>query len=373
MELNGLCREARSVIERFLDGADAIQAYPHGRGHINDTFRVTCRLDGVERQVLLQRINHQVFRRPELVMHNIRNVTGHIVNKLTEAGVRYEGRRALRLLPTLQGEAWFRAGNGSWWRAFDFVEGSVMVEEIAPQSVRAAGEAYGRFQAWLADYEGPKLVETIPRFHDTPDRLRQLRSVVDQDPCSRASEARGEIDRCCELAELAGILADLERDGGLPRRIAHNDAKLDNILFDEVSGEALCVVDLDTVMPGTVLHDFGDMVRSMSSPTAEDEEDLAKVGAREDLFRALVGGYLSTANTFLTEVERDHLVRAGQVLTFELVVRFLTDFLEGDTYFKVHRPQHNLIRTKSQLRLLETLLDCEERFTTIVADEVAAL
>jgi hypothetical protein len=373
MGLNGLCDAACSVTEQYFPDALSIEASPYGCGHINDSFRVTCRLDTGVRQVFLQRINHLVFRQPELVMHNIRRVTEHVVAKLSAADVAYEGRRTLRLLATASGKPWFRADNGAWWRAFDFVEGSVMVDAVTPTSVKAAGEAYGRFQSWLADYDGPAIEETIPRFHDTSDRLQQLEEVVRLDPRGRCAEARPEISRALELKELAEALIGLERDGGLPQRIVHNDAKLDNVLFDGNTGEALCVVDLDTVMPGTVLHDFGDMVRSMSSPTAEDEEDLAKVGVREDLFAALVRGYLGTASGFLTDVERDNLVLAGQVLTYELVLRFLTDHLQGDTYFKVHRPQHNLIRTRSQLHLLETLLNREASLERIVVAEVARL
>ncbi|MCP4895541.1 MAG: aminoglycoside phosphotransferase family protein [bacterium] len=373
MGLKSLTDDARSVARCYFPDAREVDAEPYGSGHINDSFRVVCVLDSGSRQLLLQRVNHSVFRRPELVMNNIKRVTQHIIAKLSEAGVVYEGRRALRMLSTANREPWFRSNNGSWWRAFDFVDGSVMVHEITPESVEAAGAAYGRFQSWLADYNGPPIEETIPRFHDTPHRLQQLEEAITDNPCRRVDEARIEIERVLELKELAGALARLENGHGLPRRVVHNDAKLDNVLFDEATGAALCVVDLDTVMPGTILYDFGDMVRSMSTPTVEDEEDFEKVGVQDSLFSALVRGYLSEANAFLTDVERNNLVRAGQVLTYELVIRFLADHLRGDAYFKVHKPQHNLIRTRSQLHLLETLLDREARLDEIVEHEVARL
>jgi hypothetical protein len=365
-------KDVRRVAQRYLSHEGMVEIEPYGCGHINETFKVRSEHQHGVRHLLLQRVNHEVFRQPERVMHNICSVTKHISRKLDSGGASENDRCALKLLETNEGEPWFRSPNGSWWRAFDFIDKSVMITDVTPESVAAAGAAYGQFQGWLADYDGPELEETIPRFHDTVRRLEQLETAIAEDRCERAAQARSEIERLRELSFLADNILELE-ESGLPRRIVHNDAKLDNVLFDAVSSQALCVVDLDTVMPGTVLHDFGDMIRSMTSPTAEDEESLDLIGVRDDLFSALIRGYLSTASSFLTKTERENLVCAGQVLTYEVATRFLADYLVGDTYFKVHRPKHNLIRARSQIKLLETLIAAEEWMQATVEEVSSCL
>jgi Ser/Thr protein kinase RdoA (MazF antagonist) len=325
-------------------------------GHINNSFILTYERDRGPARFLLQRINESVFRRPVEVMENIQRVMAHIAAKLKTRGVTDIRRRVLTLVPTHEGEAYHRDAAGGHWRLYHFIEGTRVCEAVeTPRQAEHAGRAFGAFQCLLADFAGPRLHETIPDFHNTPLRYEALDRAVQADSCNRVAVARAEIETVQRYRPLASALLDLHRAGELPERIAHNDAKISNVLLDEFTDEALCVVDLDTVMPGLALYDFGDMVRSMATTAAEDETDLSKVEVEMPLFEALARGYVATAGEFLTAAERENLVIAGKVITLEQVVRFLTDFLVGDPYYKTHRPNHNLDRARAQLKLLESI------------------
>jgi len=325
-------------------------------GHINDSFILTYeRSDGPAR-FLLQRINESAFRRPVEVMDNIQRVTAHIAGKLKAQGVADVHRRVLTLVPTHDGEPYHRDAAGGHWRLYHFIEGTRASEAVeTPRQAESAGRAFGTFQRLLADFAGPRLHETIPDFHNTPLRYEALDRAVQVDSHNRAAVARAEIEAAERWRPLAGVLLDLHRAGELPERIAHNDAKISNVLLDESTDEALCIVDLDTVMPGLALYDFGDMIRSMATTAAEDETDLSKIEVELPLFEALARGYMGTAGEFLTAAERASLVIAGKVITLEQAVRFLTDFLVGDQYYKTYRPNHNLERARAQLKLLESI------------------
>ena len=262
----------------------------------------------------------------------------------------------LTLVPTHAGEPYHRDVDGSYWRLYPFIE-STRVHEVVEtaEQAREAGRAFGAFQRLLADLPGPRLHETIPDFHNTPLRFEALERAVQADACNRAAAAKAEIEFAARHRVLAGLLLDAHRRREIPERVVHNDAKISNVLFDQTTGEALCVTDLDTVMPGVALYDFGDMVRSMTCAAAEDETDLSKVEVRMPLFEALARGYLETAGAFLTPAERRQLVFAGKLITLEQGVRFLADFLNGDTYYKTQRPDHNLDRCRSQFKLLESI------------------
>lgn len=357
----------RAIAARFaLDGEiEGIRPLPGG--HINESYRVDVEREGRVRRYLLQRLNPQVFPRPELVMENVARVTGHIAKRLQEEGAAGRERRAPTLVPTREGRGWHTEPDGTCWRALPFVSGAVTRERArSPADARVAARAFGGFLRLLADLEDPPLHETIPGFHDTAARIARLEAVARADPCGRAGEAREALDALMAQRALAEMLPPLLASGAVPRRIAHNDAKLANVLLDERTGEALCVVDLDTVMPGSALFDFGDMVRSMTSPTVEDEEEPARVGVRLPFFEALVRGYLGAAGALLTPVERDLLPFAGRLLTFEQGVRFLTDHLDGDRYYRVRRPGHNLARCRTHLALLRSLTLEAPRLEAIV-------
>lgn len=364
----------RAIAARFsLEGAiEDVRPLPGG--HINESYRVDVERKGRVRSYLLQRLNSRVFPRPELVMENVARVTEHVAKRFEGDGTADRERRAPTLVPTRAGRGWHTEPDGTCWRALPFVTGAVTRERPrSPDDARVAARAFGEFLRLLADLENPPLHETIPGFHDTAARIARLEAVVRADPCGRAAQAREETDAVTAQRVLAGVLPPLLASGAVPRRIAHNDAKLSNVLLDERTGEALCVVDLDTVMPGSALFDFGDMVRSMTSPTAEDEAATARVAVRLSYFEALVEGYLGVVGTLLTRAERDLLVFSGRLVTLEQAVRFLTDHLDGDRYYRIERPGHNLARCRTQLALLRSLTLEAPRLDAIVRSVAGAL
>jgi hypothetical protein len=339
-----------------------------GSGHINDTFAVTLRGG---RRVVLQRINTDVFRDPEGVMENVGRVTRHLRGKL--AGLPDAARRALTLVPARGGADFARDGAGRCFRTYEFIDRarSTDVLESTRQAYEAA-KAFATFQHLLADLPGPRLVETIPRFHDTRKRFETLGDSVRRDARGRVAGAAAEIAFVRSREPLVdGLLLPLA-EGKLVERATHNDTKLNNVLFDETTGEGLCVVDLDTVMPGLFLYDFGDMVRAAVSPSAEDDRDLSKVEASESVFEALVRGTVEILGDALSQADRERLVLAGQVITFEIGIRFLTDHLDGDVYFRIHREGHNLDRARTQFALVRSLEEKEERLQRIVEETAAS-
>jgi hypothetical protein len=334
-----------------LPGAPASIA-PYGNGHINDTFLVTCGTP--PQRFVLQRINTHVFKDPLAVMSNISAVTHHLRERLLREGDADPDSRVLSLVPARDGREYAIDALGDFWRTFQYIEGVTLEASGGPDAAREAARAFGRFQQLLSDYSGPRLLETIPRFHDTPNRLANFEAALRADRCGRAAGARVEVDALLSRAPLARGLADLAAEGGLPERVVHNDTKINNVRFAE-SGEAVCVIDLDTVMPGLALHDFGDMIRSAAMTALEDERNLSRVTADPEIVSALAEGYLSEAGAFLTADEKRALLLSGHVIVYQQALRFLTDHLEGDSYFRVHREGHNLDRSRTQLRLLESL------------------
>ncbi len=358
---------AAALAVRFALAGGVRAAEPLPGGHINDSWRVTA--DGA--QYLLQRINPRVFPNPVQVIENVARVTAHLGARLRAAGVADAGRRALRLVPAREGGQWVLGDDGGIWRCFAWVTGAHTKERAdTPEDAYRAASAFGEFLRLLADYEGPPLHETIPGFHDTAARFGALAIAVHADSLGRAAGARTEIDAICAHRDLARVLPPLVITNEVPVRVVHNDAKLANVLLDDRTGEALCVVDLDTVMPGLALHDFGDLVRSMASPTDEDEPDLSRIGVREEFFTALARGFLEAAGAILTPRERSLLVFAGQLITLEQAARFLTDHLCGDRYYHIARPGHNLDRARTQIRLFESLVERAADLQRIV-DRVA--
>ena len=348
--------EALIVSAQFAFGGRILSAAPYGSGHINDTFLTLVEAAGGPRRFILQRINHQVFKQPDLLMENVARVCAHAHAKLGVAGVSDAHRRALRLIPTHQGSAWHVDASGNRWRCYDFIEGATGHDVVrSPAQAEAAAQAFGAFQALLADLPGERLHETIPDFHHTPSRFARFQAALAKDSHGRAAAAGSEIAFALARASEVSVVVDALREGSLPERVTHNDTKLNNVLLDDITQEGVCVIDLDTVMPGSALYDFGDLVRTSTSPAAEDETDLSLVRLQLPMFAALVRGYLSTARGFLTPREKELLPFAGKLITFEIGLRFLTDWLEGDTYFKIKRPTHNLDRCRTQFKLVASI------------------
>lgn len=337
-----------------VDGAFA-SCERYTGGHINDTYFAEYRSGSGTRRYVHQRINTHVFRDAHALIQNVGSVTRHIRAKLESRGTDDIDRRVLRVIPTHAGDDLLER-DGEYWRTYAFVERTrtrVRVETAA-DAYRAA-YAFGEFASLLADLPVMQLEETIPGFHDTPARVRALETAIAADAVERRVSASHEIAMARKLCDLAPALDDLARREGLPLRAAHNDTKITNVLFDEVSGEAVCVVDLDTVMPGLTLYDAGEMIRTACTRATEDEPEPANVVVDAALLQAVVNGFSEGACDLLTPVERASLVLAGRVLAFENGVRFLTDYLCGDAYFRVHHAAQNLDRARAQLTLAENL------------------
>jgi thiamine kinase-like enzyme len=294
-------------------------------------------------------------------MENVQRVTSHLAAKVS--GEPDRSWLALALIPTRDERAWHLDASGNYWRTYSFIENAHTYDaaQSTDQAFQAA-KAFGRFQKLLVDLPAPRLHDTIKDFHHTPKRFMALEQAIASDVAGRAILAKPEI----EFVFAHRSIISVPLVASLPERITHNDTKFNNVMLDDVTGEGICVIDLDTVMPGLAVQDFGDMVRTATSPAKEDEQDLSKVTMQFSMFEALVRGYLASAGDFLTKAEKQHLVISGKLMTLEQGVRFLTDYLQGDAYYKVSRDEHNLDRCRTQLKLLESIEQQEERMDRLV-------
>jgi aminoglycoside phosphotransferase (APT) family kinase protein len=365
-----------SVARAFAVEGDLLEARPYGNGHIHDTFRAVYRSGRGDSHLIHQRLNRHVFPRPDVVMRNVAAVTRHLRRGLLAEAAETPDRRVLTLVPARDGADYVVDSSGNWWRAYLFIGGarSVDTPEIPAQAYEAA-RAFGEFQRRLLDYDGPAVEETIPRFHHTRSRFEDFRRALGADVARRAAGAAEEVRFALAHEGIVDRLLDLAARGQAATRLTHNDTKLNNVLLDEATGRALCVIDLDTVMPGLPLYDFGDLVRTATATAAEDERDLSRVGVDEVLFAAVAAGYLEAAGPLLGDAERRHLAFAARLIAFEIGLRFLTDHLQGDVYFKVHRPGHNLDRCRTQFKMVRVLEERNDRFQEIVerAERAGAL
>jgi len=354
------------IVSRFALEGRVTDIRPLGNGLINDTFRVVT--DGPD-DFVLQRINQGIFRDVDLLQHNIDCVTRHIRRKLEMAGERDIDRKVLRFLPEkTTGKSYWTDGK-EWWRVSVFIRDAITYEAVTPEYAGYAGVAFGRFEAMLADIPD-QLGETIPDFHNMELRARQLRDAVAADAAGRMAdpEVRAFVDQmfACE-AEMCKA-ERMHREGVLPKRICHCDTKVNNMLFDR-DGQILCVIDLDTVMPSFVFSDFGDFLRTAANTGAEDDPDLDKVDFNMEIFKAFAKGYLSTAGEFLTPLERENLPFAATLFPYMQAVRFLTDHINGDTYYKIKYPGHNLVRTRAQWKLFQAARARLDEMTSFIASE----
>ncbi len=321
-------------------------AESYGNGHINDTYLVTMP------RYILQRINTSIFTNPDELMDNIENVTAFLRRKLIAAGGDAD-RGTLTVVPAKDGGKYYKVDDNNVFRVYRFIEGTKTIENSkTAEDLYEAGVGFGNFQKLLADFPVDRLYETIRDFHHTPKRIEALREAVREDKAGRAESVKKEIEFALENAGWADSVVKGMEDGRIPVRVTHNDTKINNILFDQESGKAVCVIDLDTVMPGSALYDFGDVLRMGGSSAAEDETDLDKVWFEVSAFEAFARGYLSEMKDALTETEIALLPLSVKLMTYECGIRFLTDYLNGDTYFKIHREHHNLDRARNQFKLV---------------------
>ncbi len=346
---------------QFQFSGEFLSATPYGSGHINDSYSVVCHHSGVAVRYMLQRINHNIFRNPVALMQNIHRVTSHLAVQV--AGQPDCERRVLTLIPARDGQAWHADADGNYWRAYRFIQNARTYDAVeSEEQAFQAAKAFGRFQQLLVNLPPPRLHDTIPDFHNTPRRFKALEEAITSDPAGRAIHARSEIDFALAHQSIASVLIS----ANLPVRVTHNDTKFNNVMLDNATGEGICVIDLDTVMPGLAPYDFGDMVRTTTSPAREDEPDLSRVTMQFPMFEALVRGYLSTAGVSLTKAEKQSLVASATLITFEQGIRFLADHLKGDTYYKVSYSGQNLIRCRTQFKLIQSIQQQEERMTRLV-------
>ena len=331
----------------FRTEGKPLTAVPFGGGHINGTYLITTE-NG--KKYTFQSINANVFKRPHDVMDNIALVLGHIKKKVQENGGNTE-RECLAPVKTINSELLYTTDDGGYFRMYTFIEGNVYDTVEKPEHFYCAAKAFGKFQNYLSDFPAEKLHETIYNFHNTVWRFENLEKAVAEDKCGRLAEVKDYVEFALERKKDAGLVLDAINDGRVPLRVTHNDTKFNNVLLDD-SGNAICVLDLDTVMPGSMLYDFGDSIRFGATHAAEDEPDLTKVDVDLELFESYTKGFLEALGDRITEGELSLLAFSAKLMTLECGIRFLTDYLEGDTYFRIHFPKQNLLRAATQLKLV---------------------
>lgn len=332
----------------------------YGNGHINDTYCTETP------KYILQRINTAIFKNPYELMENIENVTEFIRKKVVERGGDPD-RETLTVMKTVTGDNFYKVDDDNFFRVYKFIGGTKTVEnDKTYNDLYNAGIGFGRFQRMLDDFPVEVLHDTIVDFHNTPKRVEALKKAIDEDKMGRAKEVKEDIDFALECASFADVVTSRIESGEIPVRVTHNDTKINNILFDAETGEAVAVIDLDTVMKGSALYDFGDTLRMGASTAAEDESDLSIVNFDIDAFEAFAKGFLSETKDVLNKTEIDLLPFSAKLLTYECGIRFLTDYLEGDTYFKIHRPSQNIDRARNQFKLVKEMSEIEERMSEVI-------
>jgi hypothetical protein len=358
----------KNILDEFSVYGEFEGFQTFGSGHINNTYRSQWDQGGVKVRYTHQRINEKVFLRPDKVMENIVRVTGHLREKLRHTKTADISRRVLTVIPSREGKPWVRDAEGGWWRTYLFVERTHTLElTSSPKEALLLGKTSALFQKGLADMGKPRLYETIPDFHDIEKRYGRFYKALSGDSLGRAKEVMPEIHFMEEHEERSIRLIRALKNGSIPERICHNDTKMNNILLDDASSEALCVIDLDTVIPGTILFDLGDLIRTVTNRALEDEPDLSKIDFDLVFFSSLLEGYLSEALDFLCPEETGLLHEAGRYMTQIMGLRFLTDYLEGDHYYHIDRPNHNLDRCRTQIALIRSMDKKGEQTAEITA------
>ncbi|HZL76251.1 MAG TPA: aminoglycoside phosphotransferase family protein [Bacteroidales bacterium] len=353
------------IFDCFCAEGTFLRGEPFGSGHIHDTFRVETSENDKD-DYILQRLNNRIFKNIPELQENIERVTVHLRNKLSAIPGSDLKRECLRLIPSKEGKSWMTDKQGKYWRMYIFIADHRSYNIVdTPGKAYEGGKAIGRFQAMLADLPGEPLHETIPFFHDIEKRLEAFQNVIKADPAGRVSSIGSEIASVLRRADEMKIILRLGREGRIPRRITHNDTKFNNILLDS-NNKALCVIDLDTVMPGYIHYDFGDAIRTVANTAAEDEKNLSKIKMDIELFEAYSKGYLSETCNTLNNTEKEYLAFAPRLITYTIATRFLTDYIDGDNYFKISHEHHNLDRARAQIKLVECMEDKYEAMKKII-------
>lgn len=354
--------QLEEVIGHFKYEGELMDIRPYGSGHINDTYLLTLKKGTEENRVILQKMNKEVFPRPVELMENVMHVTSYLRERIMEKG----GdplRETLNLIPAADGTAYYKDSRGEYWRSYIFIAGATCYDQVEnPEDFYQSAVAFGNFQRLLSEFPAETLHETIEGFHDTKARFAVFKQAVKEDRAGRAASVQKEIEFVLAREDVADYFGDLQAKGEIPLRVTHNDTKLNNIMIDDETGKAICVIDLDTVMPGLVMNDFGDSIRFGASTAAEDETDLSLVSCSMELFELYAKGFLEGCGGRLTEKEVSLMPMGAKVMTFECGMRFLTDYLQGDVYFKIHREHHNLDRCRTQFKLVE---DMEKKWYTM--------
>ena len=351
------------AIGQFRYEGVLIDERPYGSGHINDTYLLTFEIAEMGTiKVILQRMNKNIFTKPIELMENILNVTSYLRKKIIENGGDPD-RETLNVIRTVDDMPYFVDSEGEYWRSYKFITDATSYDQVeSPEDFYQSAVAFGNFQRLLAEYPAETLHETIEGFHDTKARFQVFKKAVEDDVCGRAASVQKEIQFVLEHEHLANVFADLLEKKEIPLRVTHNDTKLNNIMLDNKTRKGICVIDLDTVMPGLAMNDFGDSIRFGASTATEDEQDLSKVSCDMELFDLYAKGFIEGCGGKLTEKEIDLMPTGAMVMTFECGMRFLTDYLQGDTYFKIHRENHNLDRCRTQFKLVK---DMEAKWDTM--------
>ncbi len=359
--------EIKVLAKHFGIDGEIIDFSVYTDGHINSTYRATFEKDGAAEKYVVQGINTHVFKNPDELMENIVNVTKYLKQKLDESG-KDSSRQCLEFLQADTGKYYF-FHTDKCWRIYRFIDKSYTINYIKNSSFfESAGRAFGRFQRNLSGYPMENLHETIKDFHNTPKRVEALEASIAADIKGRVKEVEKEIKFALDRKEDAKVLLDLYEEGLIPLRVTHNDTKLNNVLFDEETNKAICVIDLDTIMPGFSLYDFGDAIRFGGNTTKEDDPDLDNVNISIELFKSYTKGFLSTCAKALTKTEIDHLAFSAKLMTYECGVRFLTDYLDGEVYFKTEYTGHNLVRARNQFKLVEEIENNLDKMKKIVEE-----
>ena len=343
------------VIAAYEFPETLLGATRYGSGHINDTFCLVCQpKEGKAIRFILQGLSQAAFPRQEELMENFIGITSHLRKKIEAAGGD-PMRETLNLVPTREGKPYYTDATGKVWRLTNYVEDTVCLQKATPELFEASARAFGRFQLLLQDYPAHTLHEPIVNFHNTEDRFAKFLAAVEADKLGRVKEVEAEIRFAMERKDDCSVAVGALRDGKLPLRVTHNDTKLNNVLIDEDTMEGICIIDLDTTMPGLSIYDFGDSIRFGANHSAEDEKDLSKVNFDIDLFKRYTRGFLEGAQGSLTDAELEYLPWGAKLMTLECGIRFLTDYLDGDHYFRIHYPEQNLDRCRTQFKLVSDM------------------
>lgn len=357
------------IIEQFDIPGNCTEIKPYGNGHIHDTYLVETLTNNETRRFILQRLNTHVFPNPPNIMENILRVTSHIREKLEKEGfpLKEIDRRVLRIIPTRNSESYYIDPGQNYWRVYRFIERTCSYDTLqTPEQLYQVAAMFGTFLHTLRDFPQPPLHDTIPLFHDGPSRFQTFKEVLEADTCNRAHLVKEDIDFILQNASMFQVIPRLVSQKKIPTRVTHNDTKINNILLDRTTHEGMCVIDLDTVMPGVSLYDFGDLARTTLSVMGEDEPDLSRVFVEIDRFEVILKGFLHGTHNALNPEEIKHLVASTRIMTLLIGMRFFTDYLSGDRYFKIHRPQHNLDRARRQFQLVRSIIQNEDTMNELV-------